>query len=309
MADYEYEDILYEVDGKVAYVTLNRPNQLNALSNRLRGEMMHAMKVAEMDNDVNVIVLRSAGRAFSAGYDLAGGTAAMESPYTSPLTGRPDSGSTRPGPSEWAHHVNDTNWLLWNLYKPIIAQIHGYCLAGGTELASMCDLRVVAEDARIGYPPVRAMTVMDMMWAPWHLPMAKAREFAYFGDTMTGEEAASWGWANKAVPADQLDEAVRTMANRLALVDREMLMYSKRAVNRAYEIMGIKTALDSGADINTLSSMRPLGGVFGQISAKHGLKEALEWRDGPFGDGRLHVAYKPRKEFDDVKPQGRPGQR
>ena len=94
MADYEYEDILYEVEGKVAYVTLNRPNQLNALSNRLRGEMVHAMKVAEMDNDVNVIVLRSAGRAFSAGYDLAGGTAPMDSPYTSRLTGRPDSGST-----------------------------------------------------------------------------------------------------------------------------------------------------------------------------------------------------------------------
>ena len=205
--------------------------------------------------------------------------------------------------------MTDVNWVLWSLYKPIIAQVHGYCLAGGTELASMCDLRVVALDARIGYPPVRAMTTMDGMWAPWHLPMAKAREFAYFGDTMTGEEAERWGWANRAVPADQLAETTKAFAERLALVDREMLMYSKRAVNRAYEIMGIRTALDVGADIQSLSSVRPLGGVFGAISRKHGLKEALEWRDGPFGDGRLHGEYKPRKTYDDIEPQGRPGRR
>ena len=186
MPDYEYQDILYETQGAVAYVTLNRPQALNALSNRLRGEMLHAMKVAERDESVHVIVLKANGRAFSAGYDLAGGTGPMESPYVNEMTGRPDIGSSRPGPYEWAAHVTDFNWVLWNLYKPIIAQVHGYCLAGGTELASICDLRVAALDARIGYPPVRAMTTMDGMWAPWHLPMAKAREFAYFGDTMTG---------------------------------------------------------------------------------------------------------------------------
>jgi enoyl-CoA hydratase len=146
------------------------------------------------------------------------------------------------------------------------------------------------------------------MWAPWHLPMAKAREFAYFGDTMTGEEAERWGWANRAVPADQLEETTRHFAERLALVDREMLLYSKRSVNRAYEIMGIRTAMEVGTDIQALSSVRPLGGVFGGISRAHGLKEALEWRDGPFGDGRLHGEHKPRKDYDDVKPHGRPGQ-
>ena len=183
----------------------------------------------------------------------------MESPYVNEMTGRPDIGSSRPGPYEWAAHVTDFNWVLWNLYKPIIAQVHGYCLAGGTELASICDLRVAALDARIGYPPVRAMTTMDGMWAPWHLPMAKAREFAYFGDTMTGEEAERWGWANRAVPADQLEETTGHFAERLALVDREMLLYSKRSVNRAYEIMGIRTAMEVGTDIQALSSVTAAG--------------------------------------------------
>ncbi len=305
----EYEQILYEPKGPIAYLTLNRPEKLNALSNELRGEMVHALKEAEFDAAVGVVVIRGAGRAFSSGYDIGGGRAAGESsPFVHHRSRLPDVGSTRPGPSEWAHHVNETNWLIWNLYKPVIAQVHGYCLAGGTELASICDFRLVAEDARIGYPPVRAMTTMDMMWAPWHLPMAKAREMAYLGDTMTGEEAARWGWANRAVPAGELDETVEWFAGRLAQIDHEMLTFSKRSVNRAYEIMGIKTALDAGADIQALSAMRPMGGVFGRISQKYGLKEALEWRDGPFGDGRTRGQVKARKEFPDIHAQGRPGQ-
>jgi enoyl-CoA hydratase len=307
----DYEDILYELDGRVAYLTLNRPEKMNALSNNLRGELVHALREAEFDPEVSVIVVRGAGRSFSAGYDIGGGMNAPEnSRYVHPRTGRPDVGSTRPGPSEWAHHVNETNLqAIWETYKPVIAQVHGYCLAGGTELASICDFRVVAEDAVIGYPPVRAMTTMDMMWTPWHLPMAKAREMAYLGDTMLGTEAAHWGWANRAVPQDKLAETVAWYAGRLALIDQEMLAFSKRSVNRAYEIMGFRTALSAGADVQALSAMRPMGGVFGAISRKHGLKEALAWRDGPFGDFRTKGNATPRKEYPDVEPQGRPGQR
>ncbi|MGI8550521.1 MAG: enoyl-CoA hydratase/isomerase family protein [Dehalococcoidia bacterium] len=126
---------------------------MNALSNNLRGEMVHALKTAESDSAVHTIVIRGAGRAFSAGYDVGGGrTAADNSPYVHPRSLLPDVGSTRPGPSEWAHHVNETNWLIWELYKPVIAQVHGYCLAAGTELATICDFRIAAEDAVIGYP-------------------------------------------------------------------------------------------------------------------------------------------------------------
>jgi enoyl-CoA hydratase len=94
---------------------------------------------------------------------------------------------------EWARHVVATNWVIWDLAKPVVAQIHGYCLAGGTELASICDFRIVAENAQIGYPPVRTMTTMDMMWSPWHMPMAKAREFAYVGDSHSGRQLLDLG--------------------------------------------------------------------------------------------------------------------
>ncbi len=306
----DYEDILYAIDGPVATITLNRPEKMNALSNNLRGELVHALREAEFEPSVSVIVVRGAGRSFSAGYDIGGGRPAGEhSKYVHPRTRLPDVGSTRPGPTEWAAHVMETNWqAIWENYKPVIAQIHGYCLAGGTELATICDFRIVAEDAIIGYPPVRAMTTMDMMWAPWHLPMAKAREFAYMGDAMTGKEMEHWGWANRAVPVDSLEETTEWFARRLALVDREMLTYSKRAVNRAYEIMGIRTAFNTGADVQALSTVRPMGGVFGRISQKYGLKEALAWRDGPFGDFRTKGNATERKEYPDIKSQGRPGQ-
>lgn len=304
----EYADILYDVEEPVAFITLNRPEKMNALSNNLRGEMVHALKEAEFDPAVRVIVVRGAGRAFSAGYDIGGGIEAPKgSPYVHPRTRRPDVGSTRPGPHEWALHVNETNWqAIWENYKPVIAQIHGYCLAGGTELASTCDFRIVAEDSLIGYPPVRAMGTQDMQWTPWHLPMAKAREFAMLGDAMTGAEMAHWGWANRAVPSGELAAMVGWFANRLALIDREQLMYSKRALNRAYEVMGIRTAFNIGADIQGMSGVRPMGGVFRRITEKYGLKEALAWRDGPFGDFRTKGNPVPRKDYPDFQPHGQP---
>ena len=282
-----YEDIKYETDGRVAYVTLNRPEKLNALSNNLRGEMIHAMKEAEATPEVAVVILRAEGRAFSAGYDLTPARAATaNSDYVHPRSLLPDSGSTHPGPKEWAHHVVATNWVIWELAKPVIAQVQGYCLAGGTELASICDFRIVAEDAQIGYPPVRAMTTMDMMWAPWHLPMAKAREFAYVGDSISGAEMARLGWANYAVPLDDLASFTEEFAQRMSHIDNDMLMYSKRAVNRQYEAMGIRIGLWSGTDVQALSSYRPAAGEFGRRSREDGLKAALEWRDGPFRDFR-----------------------
>jgi enoyl-CoA hydratase len=282
-----YSDILYEVDGRLAYVTLNRPEKLNALSNNLRGEVMHAMKEAEANPEVGVIVLRAAGRAFSAGYDLSPARAAGEdSSYVHPRSLLPDTGSTHPGPQQWSRHVVMNNWIIWELAKPVVAQVQGYCLAGGTELASICDFRIVAEDAQVGYPPVRAMTTMDMMWAPWLLPPAKAREFAYVGDSISGKEMERLGWANYAVPAEQLAEFTERFARRMAHIDNDMLMYSKRAVNRQYETMGIRTGLWSGTEIQALSALRPAAAEWGRRVRDEGLKAALEWRDGPFRDFR-----------------------
>ena len=282
----EYSDILYETDGRLAFITLNRPEKLNALSNNLRAEVMDAMREAENDDEVGVIVLRGNGRSFSAGYDLTPSRSAEDDSFVSHRSKLPDTGSMHPGANQWARHVVMTNWIIWELAKPVVCQIQGHCLAGGTELASICDFRICAEDAKIGYPPVRAMTTMDMMWSPWHLPPAKAREFAYVGDSFSGSDMAGLGWANYAVPADELAEFTETFSRRMANIDNEMLMYSKRAVNRQYETMGIRDGLHSGTEIQALSSARAAGGEWARRMRDEGLKAALEWRDGPFRDFR-----------------------
>ncbi len=281
-----YSDVLYESEGRLATITLNRPEKLNALSNNLRGELMEAMRDAEANSDVGVIILKGAGRSFSAGYDLSPSRAASGDEYVDKRSKLPYTGSTHPGATQWARHVVMTNWTIWELAKPVVCQIHGHCLAGGTELASVCDFRIVAEDASIGYPPVRAMTTMDMMWAPWFLPPAKAREFAYVGDSFSGTEMWRLGWANYARPKDELDDFVVKFAERMSHIDNEMLMYSKRAVNRQYETQGIREALHSGTEIQALSAQRAASAEWGRRVRDEGLKAALEWRDGPFRDFR-----------------------
>ena len=293
-SNIEYEDILYDEDGRLAYITLNRPEKLNALSNNLRGELLHALKRAEGNPDVGVIVIRASGRAFSSGYDLTPTRLAnSNAEHVNPISLLPDTGTTHPGPGQWARHVVMTNWTIWELAKPVVAQVHGYCLAGGTELASICDFRIVAEDAQIGYPPVRAMSTMDMLWTPWLLPPAKAREFAYVGDSISGREMERFGWANYAVPQAQLAQFTTDFARRMAHIDNDMLMYSKRAVNRQYESMGIRAGLWSGTEIQALSASRPAAAEWGRHVREDGLKAALEWRDGPFRDFRGAYATAP----------------
>jgi enoyl-CoA hydratase len=279
-----YDFIQYETEGRIARITLDRPEKLNALSHELRAEVFHAMREAEADREVGVIILRANGRAFSAGYDLS--PQPQPSEYVEPHSLMPDTGSTHPNHYDWSRHTILANWMIWELSKPVIAQIHGYCLAGGTELASICDFRIVAEDTQVGYPPVRAMGTMDMMWAPWFLPPAKARLFAYTGDAFSGKDMEWMGWATYAVPSDQLEEVTEKFAERLGHIDNDLLAYNKRAVNRQYEIMGIRTGLMSGTDVEAMSKHRPAAGEFSRISREQGLKAALEWRDGPFRDFR-----------------------
>ena len=268
----DYEDILYEVDGPLARITLNRPERMNALRNTLRGELFHALRVAESDPAVSVIIIKGAGRCFSAGYDLGGGITPEDLPDVGPLV---------PGAAQWARHLNAGYFLIWDLTKVVIAEAHGYCLAGGSELASYCDLFVVADDALIGYPPVRDMSPPDNCWFPWHLPMRKAKEMIFTGDPLTGTQAAEYGLANYSVPADELEEFTTTLAQRVALVSPELLALSKRQVNRTYEIMGIRNALSAGNDIMALNTMR--GGPFIKTMQERGLREAIDERNARWG--------------------------
>jgi enoyl-CoA hydratase len=271
----DYKDIIYEKDKPIARIILNRPEKMNALRHQLRGEVFHALRVAEADPEVGVIIIKGAGRCFSAGYDLGGGNQGFT---------LPDVGPRHPGIGQWPRHLNAGYYMIWELEKVVIAQAHGYCLAGGTELAAYCDLFVVAEDLQIGYPPVRAMSPPDNLWFPWHMSMRKAKEMLFTGDPITGEEAVELGLANYAVPADKLDEFTTNLAKRVALIAPSLLALSKRQINKVYDIMGHRLAMEVGNLYQGMNPQRPEAGEFGRISREHGLKAALNWRDEKFGD-------------------------
>lgn len=291
----EYFDILTIKNERHGIIQLNRPEKMNALSHNLRAELFDALKDFEMDPEVKVIIIRGSGRAFSAGYDLSGISQTKDDrDYVESRSGLPAVGPIHPGQGQWPQHLLSGYWQIWECTKPVIAQVHGYCLAGGTELATMCDLMFVAEDAIIGYPPVRAMTPVDIIYHPWHMHQKKVRELLYTGDSVTGAEAVEMGWANRAVPVERLCEVTEAFAERIAHVDSAMLQMTKRQVNRVYEIMGMRTSMQVGGDIQELGRVRPGGAEFGRISREKGLKAALDWRDSPFQDYASAPAGSPK---------------
>jgi enoyl-CoA hydratase len=257
----------------VRRLTLNRPRKRNALSNALRGELFSALRDADADRGVHVVVLRGAGPCFSAGYDLA------QDP-TEPL---PWPISRADG--AWARHVVHGWFEMWDMATPLIAQVHGFCLAGGTELASACDLVYVASDAQIGYPPVRLMSAPDMAWQPWLMGMRRAMEAMLTGDSMTGEEAVSAGFANRAFPAEQLEDAVLDMAERVAKVPPDLQALNKRVVHRAMEVMGIRDGIKSTAELNALGFHQRSSRAY-MAELARGVTSALDSRDSAFGDYR-----------------------
>ena len=283
-----YENILYETSDRICRIILNRPEKMNALSWNLRQEILDALKVAERDDTIRVIIIKGAGRCFSSGYDLT---------PEDPSPNMPEDGYVSPRldwiTSQYPRNLIASWWTIWDLLKPVIAQIHGYCLAGGSELASMCDLRIVAEDAVIGYPPARNLSVGDVMYHPWLMGMSKAKEFLFTGDPMSGKEGVTFGWANQAYPVDELEEETEKLARRIALIDTDLICFNKRAVNRAYEIMGMRAAMDSAADHTILCSFRESADEFMRTAREKGLKAALEQRDGAFGD---YSAAKKKKD-------------
>jgi enoyl-CoA hydratase/carnithine racemase len=181
----------------VRRLTLNRPDKRNALSNDLRTAVFDALEAADRDAGVRVIVLRGAGPCFSAGYDLSAEAGRQRPPY-----------HTARGVGHWARHVAEGVFRVWDLATPVIAQVHGWCLAGGSELATACDLVYVAEDAQIGYPPVRGMSPPDTQFHPWLMGLRPAMEQMLTGDAMDGREAVRVGFANRAFPAGELEAAV-----------------------------------------------------------------------------------------------------
>ena len=257
----------------VRRLTLNRPTKRNALSYALRTQLFEQLREADADPAINVIIIRGAGPSFSAGYDLA-----------------QDKSETPPWPistadGAWARHVL-TGWFeMMDMATPIIAQVHGFCLAGGTELATACDLVYVAHDAQVGYPPVRSMSSPDMAWHAWMLGMRRAMEAMLTGDSMTGDEAVAAGFANRAFAAEKLDAEVLAIAERVAKVPADLQALNKRVVHRAMEAMGMRDGMRATADINALGfHQRASKEYFAKFAG--GVTQALDARDSSFGDYR-----------------------
>lgn len=257
----------------VRRLTLNRPDKRNALSHRLRGELFAALRVADSDADAKVIVIRGAGSSFCAGYDLAQD---HDEKHPWPIS---------PADGAWARHVLQGWFEMMDLSTPIIAQVHGYCLAGGTELAAACDLVYVADDAKIGYPPVRSMSSPDMAWHVWMMGMRRAMEAMLTGDSMSGIEAVSAGFANRSFRGDQLETNVLSIAERVAKVPSDLQAINKRVVHRAMEAMGMRDGMRATADLNALGfHQRSSREYFAQFAK--GVTAALDARDTKFGDYR-----------------------
>ncbi len=284
----DYKAVIYETNYEthVAKIIMNRPEKMNALNHQLRMEIFHALKVAEYDEKINVIILKGAGRCFSAGYDIGGGRTTAIGMTAGEEIDEPDLGSQYLGSSHWFRYVVQLWWQIWELSKVVIAQTHGYCLAGASEMCSMCDLLVTTPDCRFGYPPVRAMPAPDVLWFPWLLPMRKAAELVYTGDSITGEEAYRLGMANYCVPAEDIDEFTEKFAARVALIPWQLQTLHKRGLKKTYEIMGIRTALETNALQCDLMSQTDHIKKMSELIRKVPLREYLTTRDKPYADYR-----------------------
>jgi enoyl-CoA hydratase len=258
----------------VRRVTLNRPEKRNALNHALRGGILNALVEGDGDPEVRVQIVRGAGKCFSAGYELGGGNEGQELPYY-----------TAGGDGHWPRHVTSGWMSIWDLAKPVIAQVHGYCLAGGSELATGCDLVYCAEDAKIGYPAVR-FGVPDMHFHAWLVGMRMGMEMMLTGDSISGVEAAQLGWATRAYPLAELEGKVLEMATRIAQMPSDLVQLNKRLVHRQMEMMGMRTALRVGTELCALGTHQKSMHEFIARVRSGGLTTALQERDAPFGDYR-----------------------
>jgi enoyl-CoA hydratase len=273
----EYKQILYSVSDRIARITLNAPEKRNAISLQMRQELIDALRKAERDDSVSVVLLEGAGVSFCAGADLSAGSNAPEGGFVSEKY-------FDKWTDQMARHVIK-DWLtIWDLLKPVVCKVQGHCLALGTELMSMCDIVFAADDARIGYPATRAQASPDTAYFPWKMTMARAKYLHMTGNWITGKTAAQWGWIAKSFPADQLETEVMKEVRALASIAPDQHASNKGCLNEAYEIMGFRTALAAGVHWHAASfaQVRPSYGDFRKIAGEKGMKEALAWRDGPF---------------------------
>ena len=278
----QFETLLYKTDGPVATITLNRPEHLNTIVPPMPDEIEAAIGLAERDPAVKVIVLRGAGRAFSGGYDFGGGFHHWDDRITS-------DGAWDPV-KDFAFAVSPTHgpvpkfMSLWRAPKPVIAQVHGWCVGGGSDLALCADLVIASEDARIGTPYSRLWgSYLTGMWL-YRLGLTRAKEYALTGKPLTGAEAAEVGLINRTVPFDRLEAEVREAAAQLASIPSSQLAAMKLVGNQAYENMGLASTQTLGPILDGLMRNTPDARRFVEAAGRDGVRAAVAERDRLFGD-------------------------
>jgi enoyl-CoA hydratase len=295
----EPRTLIYDVDGRIARITLDRPERGNGITLEMPRELAACVERANLDPEVHVIALAGNGSGFCGGYDLvesAEGMGAGEPGDESAPQGAP----TRPmtiaqnhDPAGQWDPVTDFQMMWRNLRgfmslfhseKPTVCKVHGYCVAGGTDMALCSDLLVIEDNAKIGYPPARVWGVpTTALWAHRVGP-ARAKRLLLTGDSLTGTEAAEWGLATEAAPAAELNERFEGLLERIARVPVNQLVMHKLLVNQALYAQGLHATQVLGTFFDGIARHTPEGFAFQQRAAEAGFKEAVRERDEPFGD-------------------------
>lgn len=265
----EEPTILYSVRDKVCTITMNRPRVLNSINRAMKTEFVEAFDRAEADPDVSVVVLRGAGRAFCAGVDLK--QAAID---------------------PWDHTVGGWRWHLtgclamclrmWTLTKPVIGAVRGHALGSGCDLALSTDLTVCAADANFGEPEIRGISGPPGLMMPWVVGLKRAKELLLFGDSVNAEQAERYGMVTRIFSNESFDEEVETYAHRLANVPAVALALNKRSINKSFEMMGLRNALDFNTEMMISTNMSKDASqreARRKQIAEGGLKDMLAKRD------------------------------
>ena len=271
----DYKCILYSVEDRIATIALNRPKQMNALSDHLLREYVDALQLAEDDPDVRVVIVKSSSGHFCAGYDVAGGDETYSKGVTEDDT--PFVDDKRNLDRMWG-----ATQTAWNLTKPVIAQVNGYCMAGGNDIAGQCDVIIAAENATIQQPQVRRLGLSFNHMYAYKIGPQWAKILLLTGDPVSGKEAERLGLVAMAVPEDELDDQVLKLAKRLSLLDPTMAAMNKLAVNRVYEAMGMGQARDAANALDTIAHVAPVMQKFVGRAMDAGLKTALIENEAPY---------------------------
>jgi len=265
--------VLYDTDGDIAIVTMNRPEKLNAVNHELRTAVSNALIRADDDEAVHVVILRAEGRAFCVGYDIDNDT--------------PERAARRFDALRWRESLTGDlrfEMIPWYMRKPVIASVQGHALGGGCELTMFCDITIAADNAIFGEPEIHFSNVGPAIVMPWMIGFKKARELLYFGDMIDAETALEFGMINRVVPLDELKEKTLRFAKRMALISPQALEQTKLAINRGADAMGFTNAMQAGLDVVAplYAAKTDVGVKFTEIRQKEGLRAALKWRRDQF---------------------------